>query len=27
MHDYGVIMVFWDTYMITTILVLEEPAA
>jgi hypothetical protein len=27
MHDYGVIMVFWDTYMIPTFLVLEVPAA
>jgi len=27
MHDYVVIMVFWDTYMMTTFLVLEEPAA
>jgi hypothetical protein len=27
MHDDGVIMVFWDTYMLTTFLVLEEPAA
>jgi hypothetical protein len=27
MRDYGVIMVFWDTYMITIFLVLEEPAA